>query len=62
MFVTLIANEACAEEQTIVLNGLPLIRITASFEGAKESKMTESQQNEYRVLITKKNGNIQQLN
>ncbi len=57
LFVLMFGKISYAQDQTIVLNGLPLIQNKASFENSSNAKMTESQSNEYRLLIIKHGDN-----
>ena len=41
------------DKKTLILNGVPTVRVIASAEKTKKEELNESQQNEFRVLVTK---------
>ena len=42
------------ESVVLVLNGIPIVQSKGNIQQSENVKLTESQQNEYRLLITKK--------
>lgn len=53
--LSLIVSQASAQRE-VVLNGLPLFRATCTAGDCKTERLTESQRNEFRVLITRADG------
>jgi len=55
LILTLLPLTSFGQAELIVLNGIPLVQAKCSFEDCKHFALSESQQLESRVLITKKN-------
>ncbi len=46
-----------AQDQIVVLNGLPMVQNRATFESSTNAELSDSQSNEYRLLIIKQDDN-----
>lgn len=54
LILILLPSLSFSESENLVLNGIPIVQCTSSVENSLHFPLTESQQNESRVLITKK--------
>ncbi len=50
----LLPTVAFSSSEYLVLNGIPIVQSKGNIQQSENVKLTESQQNEYRLLITKK--------